>query len=116
MKRAGAACVEWCKYTFQRRLVMKKSMVMAVSLLFVVASAFAQQPSRSNSVSVFVTDLSLSGSDVSGSRADAAYGAAFGHMFNERFSGELSVTNQHFREFFTIFNGPSTVPTTAVVS
>jgi Outer membrane protein W len=84
---------------------MRKSIVVAVSLLFVVVSAIAQQqPSRSNAVSVFVTDLSLSSSGgPTGTKLGAGYGAAFEHMFNDRFSGEVSVTSERQqRTFFTV--------------
>jgi outer membrane protein W len=69
-------------------------MVLGVSLLFVVASAFAQQGSPSNTVSVFVSDLSIVHTSHSGTDLDASYGVAFNHMFSRHLSGELSVTNQ----------------------
>lgn len=82
---------------------MHKSMVVAVSLLIVAAPAFAQQPRRSSTVSVFVTDVSLTQANVGGAKVDAAYGASFDYMFTERFSGELSVSSQqssrHLRTF-----------------
>jgi outer membrane protein W len=99
----------------QRRYVMKQSVLVAASLLFVAASAFAQQPTRSNSVSLFVSDLSVFHSSTNGTRIDAGYGLAFDHMFNDRLSGELSVTSERFRGFVTTF-GPSDVPTTATFS
>jgi outer membrane protein W len=78
-------------------------MIVAVALLFVVVSAFAQQPSRSNAVSVFVSDLSIGASGGNGTKLDAGYGAAFEHMFNDRFSGEVSVTSERQqRTFFTV--------------
>ena len=80
---------------------MRKSIIVGVSLLFVVVSAFAQQPVRSNAVSVFVSDLSLSSSDgPNGTKLGAGYGAAFEHMFNDRFSGEVSVTSERQRRTF----------------
>lgn len=94
---------------------MRKSIVIAVSLLFVVASAFAQQPSRANGVSVFVSDLSVFHSSTNGTTIDAGYGAAFDHMFSNRVSGELSVTSQRFRSFITTLT-PSGVPTTIAFS
>src|SRR3954452_24711159 len=87
---------------------MRKSIIVAVSLLFIVASAFAQQPTHSNTVSVFVSDLAVSRTS-SGTDLDVAYGAAFDHMFSKRVSAEVSVTRQRTRESFTIFNpgGPA---------
>jgi outer membrane autotransporter protein len=82
---------------------MRKSIVIAVSLLFVVASAFAQDTARTNTVSVFVSDLAVSHTSA-GTNLDVAYGAAFDHMFSKRVSAELSVTRQRTRESFTIFN------------
>lgn len=73
---------------------MRKTIIVAASLLFVVGSAFAQQPDRSNTVSVFVSDLSISSSNSTGTNVDTSYGAAFGHMFNRNWSAELSVTSQ----------------------
>lgn len=94
---------------------MKRLMVMAVSLLCVAATAFAQQGRRSNSVSVFITDLSLSNSNSGGSRVDAAYGASFDHMFSNRVSAELSVTSERFAGYVTTFS-PSGLPTTSTFS
>jgi outer membrane protein W len=90
-------------------------MIVAVSLLLVAASALAQQPSRSNSVSVFVSDVSFIYSTTNGTRFDAGYGASFAHMFNNRFSGELSVTSERTRAFVTLLD-PSGVPTTSTFS
>jgi len=73
---------------------MRKSGVLAASLLFVVTSAFAQQDGHSNTVSVFVSDLSIVYTSHSGTDLDGSYGVAFNHMFNRHLSGELSVTNQ----------------------
>jgi outer membrane protein W len=87
--------------------IMYKPMVVAVSLFIVAASAFAEQPRRSNTVSVFVTDLALSNSNIGGATIDAAYGASFDHMFTERFSGELSVSSQRFRRYVRTFTGGS---------
>ena len=94
---------------------MRKSIIVAVSLLFVVASAFAQQPNRSNSVSFFVSDLSVFHSSTYGTRIDAGYGASIDHMFSNRVSGELSVTSQRFRSFVTTLT-PSGSPTTIAFS
>jgi len=80
---------------------MRKSMVIAVSLLFVVAAAFAQEPTRANTVSVFLSDAMASYSTSSGSRLDVSYGAAFDHMFNRHLSAELSVTSQPARRYFS---------------
>jgi len=88
---------------------MQKSLVVAVSLLLVAASAFAQQRSRPNSVSIFVTDVLVSYSSVSGSKASASYGASFDHMFNDRFSGELSVSSQRFHEYLPTFGTTQSV-------
>jgi outer membrane protein W len=85
---------------------MRKSMVVAVSLLFVVASAFAQQRSPSNTVSVFVSDLAISHTDASGTDLDASYGVAFDHMFNQHLSAELSVTSQSIQRVVTTFSDP----------
>jgi outer membrane protein W len=92
---------------------MRKSIVIAVSLLFVVVSAFAQQRATpANTVSVFVSDVMASYSSSSGSRLDVSYGAAFEHMFNRHLSAELSVTSQPARRYFSTFvvNG---LPTTS---
>jgi len=94
---------------------MRKSIVIAVSLLFVVASAFAQQPNRSNSISVFISDLSVFHSSTDGTRVDAGYGASFDHMFSNRVSAELSVSSQRYKSFLTTFT-PSGVPTTVSFS
>ena len=90
---------------------MRKSIVIAVSLLFVVASAFAQQPraTPSNTVSVFVSDVSVIYSSSSGTNVDATYGAAFAHMFTNRVSAELSVTSQRVKESVSTF-GPAGQP------
>ena len=84
---------------------MRRSIVVAVSLLFVVASAFAQQSSHSNTVSVFVSDLSIVHSSSLGTDVDASYGVAFNHMFSNHLSGELSVTSQRIRQSVTTFSG-----------
>jgi len=73
---------------------MRKSIIVAVSLLFVVATGFAQQPNHSNTVSVFVSDLAISHTSATGTNLETSYGAAFGHMFNKNWSAELSVTSQ----------------------
>jgi outer membrane protein W len=83
---------------------MKKSMMVAASMLFVAASLFAQQPNRSNTISVFVSDLSLTHSSSTVTDFDAGYGAAFDHMFSDRVSGEISVTSQKVRRFVSTFS------------
>lgn len=89
---------------------MRKSIVIAVSLLFVVASAFAQQHATpANTVSVFVSDVSVIYSSSSGTNIDAAYGAAFAHMFTNRVSAELSVMSQRVKESVSTF-GPAGQP------
>jgi outer membrane protein W len=83
---------------------MRKSIVIAVSLLFVVASAFAQEHATpANTFSVFLADPTLFHTS-SGTNLDAAYGAAFDHMFSRHISGELSVTRQPFRRYVTTFS------------
>ena len=76
---------------------MRKTMVVTAFLLFAAMSVFAQQPSHPNAVSVFVSDLSFA-SGSGGTHFDASYGAAFDHMFSDRFSGGVSVTSQRFRQ------------------
>ncbi|HEV7427168.1 MAG TPA: OmpW family outer membrane protein [Thermoanaerobaculia bacterium] len=76
---------------------MHRSIVVAVSLLLFAASSFAQQLPPSNTVSVFVSDLSLSGSDSTRFRSDTGVGAAIDHRFNDRVSGELSMTRESFQ-------------------
>ena len=76
---------------------MHRSIVVAVSLLLFATSSFAQQPKQSNTISVFVSDLSLSGSNSTPFRSDTGVGAAIDHRFNDRVSGELSVTRQSFQ-------------------
>ncbi|HXH40238.1 MAG TPA: OmpW family outer membrane protein [Thermoanaerobaculia bacterium] len=73
---------------------MRKSIIVAASLLFVGATAFAQQPIRSNTVSVFVSDLAISHTSAEGTNLETSYGAAFSHMFNRNWAAELSVTSQ----------------------
>jgi Outer membrane protein W len=79
--------------------------------LFVAVPTFAQQPSRSNTVSAFLTDSQLSVSSSSGTRFGTDFGAALDHMFNDRFSAELSVTSQRAIRNVTTFS-PAGVPTT----
>jgi outer membrane protein W len=76
---------------------MRKSIVVAVSLLFVVASAFAQEPSRPNTISVFVSDVSVTQSATSGRSIDLGYGAALDHMVTPRISIEATVSSQTVR-------------------
>jgi outer membrane protein W len=80
---------------------MRKPLVIAASLLFVITSAFAQQPTPSNTVSVFVSDLSVTHTSASGTSFGAGVGAAFAHRFSDHISAELTVTTQGFRESFT---------------
>jgi outer membrane protein W len=81
---------------------MRKSILVAASLLFVTAPAFAQQNATpANTVSVFVSNAMVSYSSSSGSRLDVSYGAAFSHMFNRHISAELSVTSQPARRYFS---------------
>jgi len=88
---------------------MRKSIVIAVSLLF-VASAFAQQHTTpANTVSVFVSDVSVIYSSSSGTNVDATYGAAFAHMFTNRVSAELSVMSRRVTESASTF-GPAGQP------
>jgi outer membrane protein W len=94
---------------------MRKTIVVAVWLLFIVNSAFAQHSSRSNAVSVFVSDLSIGSSSASGAKLDAAYGASFDHSFTDRFSAEVSVTSQRSRRVVRTF-GPGSAPTFGVDS
>lgn len=93
---------------------MRKAIIVATSLLFVVGSAFAQQPNRSNTVSVFASDLSITGSRSNGTNLDTSFGAAFGHMFNKNWSAELSVTRQGIRRYVTTFE-TARFPTTRTV-
>jgi outer membrane protein W len=92
---------------------MQKPIVVAATLLFVVAAAFAQS-SRSNGISVFVTDMSAG---ASGSRAkfDTAYGASYERMFSDRFSAEASVTSQNARRVVRRFD-PGSAPVFGVAS
>jgi outer membrane protein W len=87
---------------------MRKAIIVSVSLLFVVASAFAQQNTPSNTISVFVSDMSVTHSSA-GTNLDAGYAAAFDHMFNNHLSAELMVTSQRMRQSFTTFTvaGPA---------
>jgi outer membrane protein W len=95
---------------------MRKTIVVAVWLLFIVTSAFAQQSSRSNAVSVFVSDLSIGSSSASGAKLDSsAYGASFDHKFTDRFSAEVSVSSQRSRRVVRTF-GPGSAPTFGVDS
>ncbi len=96
---------------------MRSSIVVAALLMFVVvASAFAEQPSRRNSVSLFISDLSLSDSSSLDFRSNTGYGVALDHMFNDRVSAELSVSRQTFRRPVTTFitgEIPVTIPVIA---
>ena len=88
---------------------MRKSLVIAASSLFVITSAFAQQSTPSNSVSVFVSDLSVTHTSSNGTSFDAGYGAAFDHRFGEHVSAELTVTTQRIRQSYTTIS-PSGQP------
>jgi len=83
---------------------MYKSVAVVALLLLFAVPAF---PQSSNSVSVFVTDLAISNSNIGEAHVDAAYGASFDRMFGERFSAELSVTSQRYRRRMRIFTGSS---------
>ena len=82
---------------------MRNARMLMISLLFVVASAFAQQNSTSNAASIFVSDMSITHSSV-GTFVNAGYGGAFDHMFNNHISAELTVTSQRMRQTFTTFS------------
>ncbi len=90
---------------------MRKVIIAAVSLLFVVTPVFAQQ-GRSNTISVFVSDLTIT-SDSSGRSFNTAFGAGFSHMFTDRISAELSVSSQEARSDLAFIGG---VPTTGTRS
>ncbi|MEA2165703.1 MAG: hypothetical protein QOK37_3830 [Thermoanaerobaculia bacterium] len=92
---------------------MRKLIIVTISLLFVAVSTFAQQPG-SNAISIFVTDAQLTRSQGE-TRFGTDFGAALEHQFSRRFSGELSVTNQHSNQFFTT-SGPTGSPTTVEYS
>jgi outer membrane protein W len=77
--------------------------IAASCLLFVVATASAQQRSAQNSVTIFVSDLALSDLRSLGERSNAGYGVALDHMFTGRISGELSVSRQTYRRHVTTF-------------
>lgn len=79
---------------------MRKSLVLAASLLF-VTSAFAQQPTPSNTVSLFLSDLSVTHTVARRTGIGAGVGAAFAHRFSDHISAELTVTTEGFRDSFT---------------
>ncbi len=81
---------------------MRNARMVMVSLLFVVAPLYAQQPNRSNAVTLFMSDAYF-GSDSGGTKAGADFGVALSHMFNDRFSGELAVTSQRIGGSVTTF-------------
>jgi outer membrane protein W len=89
---------------------MSKSIIMTISLMFIVASAFAQQPVGSNAISVFAADSEIAWTQKSGTSFGTDFGAALEHQFGPRFSAELSVTNQHSSRFVTTVatNGSAT--------
>jgi outer membrane protein W len=84
---------------------MTRSTILAASLLFVTASAIAQEPSRPNTISVFASDVSVTQSPTSGRNIDLGYGAAFDHMFTRRISAEVTVNSE------TVRHGQSTFVT-----
>ncbi len=79
---------------------MRKSLVIVASLLF-VTSAFAQQTTPSNTISVFVSDLAVTHTVASRTSPGAGVGAAFAHRFSDHISAELTVTTEGFRDSFT---------------
>lgn len=91
---------------------MRNARMVIVSLLFVVAPLYAQQPNRPNAVTLFVSDVGFGWSGSSGVEYGADYGLALSHMFNDRFSGELAVTSQRIGHSVTTYsiNGlPTTI-------
>jgi outer membrane protein W len=95
---------------------MRKTIVVAGSLMFVVASAFGQEARHSNAVSIFATDMSIGNSGANGAKFDAAYGspkvdtaygASFDRMFSDRLSAEVSVTSQNSRRIVRTFTSGS---------
>jgi outer membrane protein W len=89
---------------------MRKALLVAASLSFFAVSAFAQQPTRSNAVSVFVSDIG-GGRSSNGTSFYADFGVALDHMFSHHVSAEVSVTSERSNSSFTTFS-PSGVPTT----
>ncbi|MEA2236189.1 MAG: OmpW family [Thermoanaerobaculia bacterium] len=81
---------------------MRKAIMTFVALALAAVPSFAQKPRYSNSVSVFVSDLSFT-SNASGSSFDSDFGAALEHMFSDRFSAELSVTSQRIDRYATTY-------------
>jgi outer membrane protein W len=79
--------------------------IAASSLLFLVATASAQQPNTSNTITIFVSDLALSDLRSVGERSNAGYGVALDHMFTERISGQLSVSRKTYQRPVTTFVG-----------
>jgi outer membrane protein W len=79
---------------------MRKSLVIVASLLF-VTSAFAQQTTPSNTISVFVSDLAVTHTVARRTSFGAGVGAAFAHRFSDHISAELTVTTEGFRDSFT---------------
>src|SRR6266404_153059 len=94
---------------------MTMSRLAVFCFFLTAASAFAQQPVRRNTVSVFATDLAVSGSNAGGARVDAAYGASFGRMFDDRFSAELSVSSERSRRVFDLV-GTTSEPWIATIT
>ena len=84
---------------------MRRTIVIAVSLVLAVASVFAQDAGRANTVSIFVSDVSVSHTSSSGTNMDAAVGAAFAHMFNRHLGAELSVTSEPSDRYVAYFVG-----------
>jgi outer membrane protein W len=90
---------------------MRRPIFIAASLLFVVATAYAQQASTASSVTIFVSDLALSDLRSVGERSNAGYGVALEHMFTERISGQLSVSRKTYQRRVITFVG--VVPVTS---
>jgi|GEM_PF-504512 len=88
---------------------MHRSIVVAVSLLLFATFSFGQQAKQSNTISLFVSDLSLSGSNSTPFRSDAGIGAAIDHRFNDRVSAELSITHQSFQRHIVELT-PTVIP------
>ncbi len=82
---------------------MRNARMVMVSLLFAAAPVFAQQSHYTNSVSVFVSDLSIAESSATGTRFGSDFGAALEHMFSDRVSAELAVTSQRIGGSVTTF-------------
>jgi outer membrane protein W len=84
-------------------------------LLLIATPALAQQPARGNTVSVFITDLALTGSRAGGANVDSAYGASFDRTFGDHFSAELSMSSERSRRVFDLV-GTTSEPLIATVT